>query len=216
MKHTLIITLCLLLTLTGCSYSQFSGVATGSGIGGMLGSSIGGIIGGQRGSDVGTLIGMVTGGAAGAAITSQANADNGYETPIDVEGYYNDYQSRRVSRATACLSQWSYLEVTNVRLIDPNGNQRLDPKEHAYVTMDIYNRSNDMMYDIAPIITCDNRRVVISPTAIVSELAPEKGFRYKVEIIAPARFKSDLVTFTVQFGDKRQRVTLKTFSLRTN
>jgi len=46
MKHSLIITLCLLLTLSGCNYSQFSAVATGSGMGGMLGSSIGGIIGG--------------------------------------------------------------------------------------------------------------------------------------------------------------------------
>ena len=44
MKHSLIITLCLLLTLSGCNYSQFSAVATGSGMGGMLGSSIGGII----------------------------------------------------------------------------------------------------------------------------------------------------------------------------
>ena len=43
MKHPLIITLCLLLTLSGCNYSQFSAVATGSGMGGMLGSSIGGI-----------------------------------------------------------------------------------------------------------------------------------------------------------------------------
>ena len=201
MKHSLIITLCLLLTLSGCNYSQFSAVATGSGMGGMLGSSIGGIIGGPRGSDVGSLIGMVAGGAAGAAITSQANTNHEYEEPVDVQGYYNDYQSRRSSRATACLSQWSYLEVTNVRLIDHNHNQRLDPNEHVCV---------------APIITCDNRRVVISPTAIVSELAPEKGFRYKVEIIAPSKLKSDLVTFTVQFGDKRQRVTLKTFSLRTN
>lgn len=35
MKHSLIITLCLLLTLSGCNYSQFSAVATGSGMGGM-------------------------------------------------------------------------------------------------------------------------------------------------------------------------------------
>lgn len=216
MKHSLIITLCLLLTLSGCNYSQFSAVATGSGMSGMLGSSIGGIIGGPRGSDVGSLIGMVAGGAAGAAITGQASSKYGNEEPVDVQGYYNDYQSHRSSRATASLSQWSYLEVTNVRLIDPNHNQRLDPNEHVCVTMDIYNRSDNMMYDIAPIITCDNRRVIISPTAIVSELASGEGFRYKVEIIAPSKLKSDLVTFTVQFGDKRQRVTLKTFSLRTN
>lgn len=216
MKQSLICVLAILLTLTGCSYSQFSGVATGSGLGGMLGSSIGGIIGGPRGSDIGSLIGMVAGGAAGAAVTGNLNSENSNDATIDVPAYYDNYQSRRHARATASLSPWSYLEVTNVRLIDPNHNQRLDAGEHVYVTMDIYNRSDNMMYDIAPIVTCDNRRVIISPTAIVSELASGKGFRYKVEVIAPARLKGDLVTFTVQFGAKKQCVTAKTFSLRTN
>ena len=65
MKHSLIITLCLLLTLSGCNYSQFSAVATGSGMGGMLGSSIGGIIGGPPGSGVRSLLRMGGGGGGG-------------------------------------------------------------------------------------------------------------------------------------------------------
>lgn len=216
MKKHLIGALALATVLSGCSYSQFSGVATGSSLGGMLGSSIGGIIGGPRGSDIGTLVGMFAGGAAGAAVTGNASSERGYDQMVDAGGYYGEYKANKKKRAYAATSPWSYLEVTNVRLVDPNRNQRLDPGEHVFLTMDIYNRSDNMMYDIAPVVTCDNRRVIISPTAKVSELASGQGFRYKAEVIAPSRLKTDRVTFTVSFGSKNQCVKAKSFSLLTN
>lgn len=200
------------LLAAGCTSSQFSYVATGSSLGGMFGSSIGGILGGHRGHDVGTAIGMIAGGALGAAASAN-RSDRGDAEQMDVAAGYDDYRQSRTS-ATEYYSPWSYLEVTNLRLVDANGNNRLDAGERVAVTMDIYNRSDYTMHDIAPQITCDNRRVVISPTAIVSQLGPGRGFRYKVEIIAPRRLRRDVVSFTVSFGEKRHRVTAKTFSLR--
>lgn len=205
MKANTLLLCALMLLLTGCSSSQYAGVVAGSSLGGMFGSSIGGLLGGPRGHDVGTAVGMLAGGALGAAATAPKTSES-----ADAVDY-----GERYTRSTASVSQWGYLEVTNLRFSDSNGNKCLDPGEHAYIEMEIYNRGDNTLYDIAPIVTCDNRRMSISPTAIVSELAPGRGFRYKVEIVAPRRMKADKTTFNVAFGDKKERVNAKTFNIRS-
>lgn len=210
MKHSVTALVLSALLLTGCTSTQYAGVAAGSGLGGMFGSSIGGIFGGPRGHDIGGAIGMIAGGIAGAAITGNT-ADGNDQASVDV--------SRRTSRrADSAPTAYTYspyncLEVTKVYLKDANNNMRLDAGEHATLTFDVYNRGNETLYDIAPIVSCDNRRVVISPTAIVSELDPNRGFRYKAEIIAPNRLRQDNLTFTVAFGGGERKTVVKTFNV---
>ncbi len=203
-----------LLLLGSCTSSQFSGVATGAGLGGMFGSSIGGIFGGPRGHDMGTAVGMLAGGALGAVATSEKKGksqDYTYDEQGIAYGYHNS--DRAISYNVS--NPWEYLEVTDVRFTDSNNNRSLDSGERATIVMEIYNRSDNTIYDIAPQITCDQRRIIISPTAIVSALEPGRGFRYRAEIIAPKRLKDGLATFSVSFGHKRSKVTAKTFRIHT-
>ncbi len=219
MKTSLLCLCTAFLVLTGCSSSQFAGVATGSSLGGMFGSSVGGIFGGPRGHDLGGAIGMLAGGAAGAAATADRSKKRHSPDHSASQGYYDDevsygYTDRKANRQ-APESPWNNLEVTHVKFTDENNNRQLDAGEHAVLIMDIYNRSDYTIYNIAPQVTCDSRRIAISPTAIVSALEAGQGFRYKAEVIASSRLKDDMLTFSVSFGEKKQRVTAKKFRIRT-
>ncbi len=194
------------------SSGQFAGVVSGSSVGGVFGSGIGGIFGGPRGHDIGTAVGMLAGGAVGAAATAPRGERRSGSDEQEVG--YGRYQEPGYRNSGASAALWQNLEVSNVQYADDNGNRCLDPGERASITMDIYNRGNVTIYDIAPQITCSDRNATISPTAIVSALESGQGFRYRAEIIAPRRIKSDFLTFTVSFGQKRQRVTAKTFRIR--
>ena len=207
------------LLLTGCTSSQFAGVATGSSLGAMLGSSIGGILSGPRGSDVGTLIGMVAGGAAGAAIANHADKSSSTSSSTySDDSYYSDntYYSNGSSsryRQPTTRSQWANIEVSNIRLIDSNNDGRLSPGEHAYISMELRNRGSQTIYDVAPIVECSNRHVTLSPRAVIGELDTSRGIRYKVEVIAPRRLRDSRLTFRVYFSDGRQTTTAKTFAV---
>jgi len=212
MKKLLLSLFSVVIMLSGCTSRQFVGVTTGSMVGGMFGSSIGGIFGGYRGSDVGNAIGMLAGGAIGAAVTSDRPARTESYDGVEYGGYREDV---RYGNEAYAGSDWGYLEVTGVRFSDANENHRLDAGERAFLTMEIYNRGDRPLRNIAPHISCDNRRVIISPPAIVSALEPGQGFRYQAEIIAPERIKNDTFTFSVAFGEGKRKVTAKSFRIRT-
>ena len=211
MKKALCFLLATTLVLTGCSsLGEFYGVATGSSLGGMFGSAIGGLMGGPRGSDAGTIIGMVAGGVAGAAIAnrSEESTSTSYERSYnDVVDY--DYTPQRH------YSSYSYnnISVRNVTFNDENGNRSLDSRERAYIILDIYNDGRTDVYEIAPTITCDNRRVIISPTAIISSLGSGRGARYKAAITTRGNLKNGVARFNVSFDGGR--TTAKTFTIQT-
>lgn len=216
------------LLLSSCSYQQFGGVATGSSVGGMFGSSIGGLMGGPRGSDKGTLAGMVIGGVVGAAVTaprsntsSKENANTDYD---DVDVYnrrgssgdvqYGTYKNPRYQSPAAATSDLEYIEVSNIHFLDSNNNQCLDRNEEAVIVMDIYNRGSRTLYNVAPSISCSNRRVAISPAAAIASLQPGQGVRYKAAVKCTRRAADDTYVFTVGFGSGKQAVTAKQFKIR--
>lgn len=224
----LLLSLCLLLS--SCSYQQFAGVTAGSSLGGMFGSSIGGLMSGPRGSDKGTLAGMVIGGVVGAAVTaprdnsnssSQRQNDAAYD---DVDAYnrrgsgdvqYGSYNNPNYQSPAAAMSDMQYIEVSNVHFLDSNNNQCLDPDEEACLVMDIYNRGSRTLYNLAPSITCSNRRIAISPAAAIGNLQPEQGVRYKAAIKAVRRINDSELLFTVTFGTGSQAYKAKQFKIRT-
>ena len=212
MKKLSVLLLATALVTTSCeSYEQFWGTATGAGIGGMFGSAIGGIMGGPRGSDAGAVIGMVTGAVVGAAATSPEAMEETAQRPSrkgDVR-YEEDFAY------TTPTSLYDYIEVQNVSYSDKNNNHKIDAGEVAYITMEIYNRSGETMYDIAPQITCDNKRVLVSPTAIVSQLDSGKGVKYKAMVKGADNLKNGTAKFTVAFGSGNTKTVAKTFTLST-
>ena len=208
------------LILSSCSYQQFGAAATGSSLGGMFGSSVGGLMGGYRGHELGTVAGMATGAAIGIAATSKRSKPEKQEKERE---YYDDYdsyedyapQSSKKQRSVSSYNELNALSIERIHFTDANKNQYLEPNEHASLVMDIYNRGNETIYNIAPQISCDNKRIRISPTAIVSELAPGQGFRYRAEVIASNKLKEGTTIFKVAFENGGEPILKKTFSIRT-
>lgn len=227
--RTLLLPALLLPLLCGCTNRQLAGVSVGGSFGAIFGSSIGGLMGGPRGADAGTAIGLATGAAIGAAVTQErserpARADNSRKRRTDTydDDLYADYASAKPARqhtpqgsTASAPSRWSYLEVSNVRFLDSNGNRCLDSGEHAWVVMDIHNRGSRTLRDVAPVVACESRRVAVSPTAIVSELAPGAGIRYKAAVLAYRKLRDGSLRFTVSFGQGPERVVAKTFLVDT-
>ena len=213
------------LLCASCSdYRQFNAVVAGSSVGGMFGSSIGGIIGGPRGYDVGNLTGMVVGGAIGAAVTQPKSSksekaerrsdDDVYRFGTD-DVQYDTYKRPKYTSPAAALRDVEYLEVTNLHFLDSNDNHCLDNGEEAMLVMDIYNRGDRTLYNIAPQITCSSKRVAVSPAATVSALPAGQGIRYKAMVKAVRRIKDGWVVFDVSFGKGKQAVRAKQFKRKT-
>lgn len=211
------------LLSVGCTPHQLSGVATGSTLGGMFGSSIGGVAGGWRGHDLGGAIGMLAGGAVGAAVTGEHKQKAGVRSRERYDGddvygkvEYGSYREEaRRGVAAANAAGVEFLEVTALRFSDADENHCLNAGERAFLSMEIYNRGDRALSEVAPQISCDNRRIAISPTAIMSRLEPGQGFRYRAEIIAPERLQDGFAVFTIAFGSGKNKVTAKTFRIRT-
>ena len=107
----------------------------------------------------------------------------------------------------------SNVVVNSVTFNDENGNRCLDSHERAYIILDIINEGRSDVYEIAPTITCDNRRIVISPTAIISQLPGGRTARYKAAVTSRGRLKNGMTNFRVSFDGGR--TTARAFSIRT-
>ena len=211
MKKIFLMAIAATLLLSSCSSSQLFGTATGASMGGMFGSAIGGIAGGPRGHDVGTVAGMAIGGLIGAAATAPKTQDGNYRTSDYNNGYdANDYQY-------SSYSPYANIVIENLRFVDSNNNNSLDAGEHAKLVFDIRNMGNDYVYDIAPVITASGtKQVYLSPTAIVSELAPGRAVRYQAEVVATNKLKNGNADFNIGFSNGNQIYTMRSFQLRTN
>lgn len=201
--------------LVSCSYSQVSGTMAGASLGGVFGSAIGGLIGGPRGADVGTAVGMLAGGAAGAAATAPKEPNRGHN---DRNAYddvqYGTYHSGN-SRYSMPASPLEFLEVSKLRFTDENNNRALDAGEQAWLEMEIHNRGDHTIYNVAPVVECDNKRILLSPTAIVGSLPSGQGIRYRTAVVGKSNLRSGTTTFTVSFGTGKSKVTAKTFRINT-
>ena len=230
MKNTGLLWAVCCLLLTSCSYQQFSAAATGSSLGGMFGSSIGGLMGGYRGHQIGTITGMATGAAIAIAATTpkeekserynERNDDYESDYSYNESDYpdnsieYGHYEPAQTNKYTRIQNAQYPLEVTQIRFSDANNNRYLESNERASLEMTVYNQSEHTLYNVAPQISCDKKRINISPTAIISEVGPNQGFRYRAEVLAE-KLKDGNATFQVAFGNGKEQKVVKTFRIRT-
>ena len=221
-KSLLLLTLAALIGLTSCgSYDSFSRTTTGMSLGAMFGSTIGSIVGGYRGADAGTLIGGAVGGVVGAA-SAEAAANrrreaaesvprNSYRSAQPLEPSYGRYDETRNYSATA-----GQLSIENIVFADANNNHVLESGERAYITCDIYNRGTQAVLNVAPVVGCNEKRIAISPTAIIGDLYPGQGMRYKAAVVAQRRLKDRVVGFSILVSDTAGRpLAMQEFSIRT-
>ncbi len=233
--------LSLTVIISSCSsYRQVQGAATGASLGGMFGSSIGRLMGGPRGGDKGTVAGMLIGGAIGAAASSSTQktrrpshndsqnqsspSDYGYSSSDEIYTMpssgnkngvaYGSYKTMNSDVTYANTSDLQSLEVTNVRFLDENDNRRIDLNEKAYLVFDIYNRGDKALYNVSPNILCSSKRIVISAATSVECVQPGQGIRYKAAVVAVRKIGATTpLTFTISFGQGKQQVVARTFSL---
>ena len=208
------------LTLSGCAGNDsFSRTTTGFYLGAMFGSAIGGILGGQRGADFGTVIGGTTGAVIGAASAESARKEReAYRREREAREY--PYPAGRPSVDEAAERGVSYgrfeptrpaplvhgnLEVNNIVFSDATADRVLQPGEQAEITFDIYNRGNSPVRNVTPNVTADYDRVYVSPPAIISEMLPGQGFRYRAAVMARNNAKCKPVVFTIAFPDAQGR-----------
>ncbi len=201
-----------LLLLSGCASSnQFYGAATGASLGGLFGSAIGGITGGRRGHDMGTVVGMAVGAAVGAAATAPKTRDRDYRS----SDYYNGYGDEDY-RQNSAYSPYADIEVDDIRFVDPNRTNCIDAGEHAKLSFVLRNRGNQYAYDLAPVITVTGtKQIYLSPTAIISELAPGGAVRYQAEVVATNKLKTGTVDFAISLSDGDHLYTLSSFQMPT-
>lgn len=223
MKNYLFPLLAGLLALSSCTtYSEWSRGTTGAYVGSMFGSIIGDIVGGHRGSDLGALIGGAAGAAIGVA-SAHEHDSNGYASSHRSRRHHNEtydydsdiyYGNGRDYSYSAPVSPADYLEITNVVFADANNNRVLEGGETAFVTFDIANHSGQPIYNIAPVITCDNHRVRISPTATIAKIDAGRGMRYKATVCAQTNVRSGMATFQIGFAERGNKFDLaKTFRI---
>lgn len=215
MKKLPLLLLVALLCLSSCAtYTAWNRTTTGAYVGSMFGSLIGDIVGGPRGSTIGSLVGGVTGAAVGAASAQkhdQAVAER-YQSSNKRQNagnytYDNDiyYDNGRDYTYVAPAAPADYLEISNIVFADYNDNRILEGGETAYVTFDIRNTSGRTIYNVAPVITCDNRRVQISPTATIAKIDAGRGMRYKAVVQAQRNVRSGQATFNIGFAEQGHR-----------
>lgn len=227
MKNYLIPLLACTLAISSCStYSEWNRGTTGAYVGSMFGSIIGDIIGGYHGSNVGAVIGGVAGAAVGVASAKaeqerrEEQATSRPQKPHRHHDYSYDYDSDIYYgngsdySYNAPASPADFLEIRNVVFADANNNRIFEAGETAYITFDIANHSDRPIYNVAPVITCDNRRVRISPTATIAKLDAGRGMRYKATAVAQTNVRSGVATFTISFAESGNRLDpAKTFRI---
>lgn len=212
MKQLSILLICALFFGSCSSYQSFSGAVAGGSLGGMFGSAIGGIIGGHRGADAGTAIGVLAGAAIGSQAAKGKSERTTPSTPYDY-GRNDDLEYGRIERPSNTAYQWQNLEVSDIRFFDTNDNRALDAGEQAYIEMNIYNNGNVPLYDLVPTIKSDNKRIRISPSAIIAKIEPGRGVLYRAAVIATDRLRSGNAVFSVFIGNNA--TPLKQFRVHT-
>lgn len=116
----------------------------------------------------------------------------------------------------ANLNPFQNISIENVRFVENIENNCIDADEHSKLIFDIRNTGNDNVYNISPVITVSGtKQIYLSPTSIVSELAPGKAVRYQTEMVATNKLESGVADFTISFSDGDKLYTGIAFQIAT-
>lgn len=221
MKKICVYAISAVMLFGSCTTSdQFSAAAGGGLLGGIFGSAIGGLMGGPRGSDAGTVIGMIAGAAVGAAAASpevreRGNGDYDYSSDTYNRRGNVRYSSRQ-EEAEEIGCEYANLEICNLRFIDANNNQAIDANENSKIAFEVRNKGVGTVYNIAPVLkVAGSKYIVISPTAVISEIPAGQSVRYSAEVYADKKLRDGSVTFTISFVKRNYEYTMSTFDLDT-
>ncbi len=108
------------------------------------------------------------------------------------------------------------LSIDNLRFVDENNSRSLEADEHAQLVFEVRNNGSNYVYDIAPVITVSGtKHIYLSPTAIISELAPNGAVRYKAEVVGGHKLGNGTAEVNISFSDGNQMYMMRSFQLNT-
>ena len=212
MKSFLITTILILLLFSSCITSNQTlgsgdptATMTGASIGGNLGGAIGGLIGegnrGPRGAFRGSAIGSIIGTIAGAAIGNAVTAPKAEQNEV-IPSTANSHDG---------------LRIRNIRFIDTDRNHIISSGESCKVIFEIMNEGTETAYNIVPVVEAIGpKRLYISPSVVIEQLAPGDGVKYTANINADNRMKNGEITIHVAVADDYgQEYVWQEFNLQT-
>jgi len=212
--------------LSSCGYNQMSGVVTGASLGGMLGGAVGTLSGGWRGHNRGTAIGILAGAAAGGAmIANQAgrrnrsrNSDENYAANSPY--YQQKQQQQETYTAPAYTAASIPVRLQKLSFTDAQGKyaQSLSRNEECRIYFEIYNPTDQELYDIEPVIyeASGSKQVAFSPTTLITSLPAHSTCRYSAVVKGMPRLKKGEATIVVAVSvDGSDFVDLQSFTIQT-
>jgi len=221
--HLIIGVLALAILCSGCGTNRMAtgdpnAVFAGAAIGGNVGGAIGGLIGesnrGWRGGYRGSAIGTIVGTIAGAAIANAATA------PKQTEEY--SYRVERTQpynpRPEVRSSAIDNLRIRNIRFIDDSRDHVISSGENCKVVFEIINEGNRTAFNVVPVVaeTTGMKRIYISPSVMIEQIAPHEGVKYTASISAGNRIKTGEINIRVAVADENgQEYDWQEFSLPT-
>lgn len=199
MRKGLLMILGVAFLVSSCSGGAAGGAYAGGQFGYIIGSSIGGIAGGWRGHHTGALIGTIGGMVAGAAIGDavenaerskyEKRADRNYPPRRSDNDIY-DPQGRGDDRIMI-TAQEAPLEIRNAMITETMRDGVLTRGEECSVVFEIFNLSDESVYDVRPLVedVTGNKHISISTNLNIESIGPHKGVRYTASILADKRLK---------------------------
>lgn len=210
MKKYVIGVLASAILMSGCGTSRMAsgdpgatlaGAAIGSNvggaIGGLIGESNGGWRGGYRGSAIGTIVGAIAGAAIGNAMTTPKQEEYSYR----IERTQPDLPQKEAQQPFR--SAINDLKIRNIRFIDDNRDHVISSGENSKVIFEIINEGNKTAFNVVPVVTETSgmKRIYISPTVMIEQIAPHEGVKYTANISAGDRIKTGEITLRIAIAD---------------
>ena len=221
MKNWFITLLAATLLLSSCSTTQgLSGdpgaTLAGASIGGNLGGAIGGLIGDSnrgprgayRGSTIGSIIGTIAGAAIANAATTPQQDDGSYRVERSLQRAQSYSQSSRYNRAQQQNDAFQQLKIRNIRFIDDSRDHIISSGERSKVIFEIVNEGRETAYNVVPVVSeaTGMKRIYISPSMVIEQIAPGDGVKYTANINAGERIKTGEIIIHVavanDYGDE--------------
>ena len=109
------------------------------------------------------------------------------------------------------------LEIRNARFVDDNEDGHINQGEISKVIFEVYNVSENVVYDVQPLVieTTGNKRISISGTIHVERILPGRGVRYTAMVQAGKRIKGTEAVFRISaaVGSKQDASNVLVFKL---
>ena len=152
-----------------------------------------------------------------AAKESGFDPNNGGNDVIDFGGTPAAAQAQ--TTAKSATSTGSALEIRNVLFKDVDHDMILHRNEVAQITLEVYNNSNEPVYNVQPFVreTTGNKHIYVSEPILVERIAPGKGIRYTAMIKADKKLVDGTAHFKVVVREpqKHRASEVKEFDVTT-